>query len=126
MLFKLFCQDEKVPAQVARKMEEFAETESFFSYISSPVFAIITNPKHHLLIPIKENAEAESEKFAIVILKHLAKDLETQLMESVCAKAEETIQAFLEITKASMTPELIQKFGDIPISINYSIIVLPL
>ena len=78
------------------------------------------------MIPIKENAEGESEKFAIVILKHLAKDLETQSVESVCVKAEETIQALLQMTKASMTPELIQKFGDIPISINCSIIVLPL
>lgn len=50
-----------------------------------------------------------------VILKQLASDLETQSLESVCAQAEETIQAFLEATKASMTPELIEKFGDIPI-----------
>ena len=105
--FKLFCRDEKISAQAAKKMQEFAETESFFSYVSSPVFAIVTNPKHKLLIPTRENAESESEKFAVVILKNLAEDLETQSIESVCAKAEETIQAFMEATKASMTPELI-------------------
>ena len=96
-------------------MQEFADTESFSSYITSPVFAVVTNPKHHLLIPTRDNAEAESEKFAVVILKNLAEDLETQSVESVCAKAEETIQVFLEATKATMTPELIEKFGDIPI-----------
>lgn len=113
--FKFFCKDEEVSAQVAKKMQQFAETESFFSYVSSPVFAIVTNPKHKLLIPTRDNAEAESENFAVVILKQLASDLETQSAESVCAQAEETIQAFLEATKASMTPELIEKFGDIPI-----------
>lgn len=113
--FKLFCRDEEVSASSAKKMQEFAETESFFSYVSSPVFAIVTNPKHKLLIPTRENAESESEKFAVVILKQLASDLETQSVESVCAQAEETIQAFLEATKASMTPELIEKIGDIPI-----------
>ena len=41
--------------------------------------------------------------------------LETQSIESVCAKAEEIIQAFLEATETSMAPELIEKFGDMPI-----------
>ena len=105
--FKLFCQKEKVSPKIARKMQEFADTKSFLNYIANHVLAIITNPKQKLLIPTKEDVKVESENFAVVILKNLAENLKTQSVE--------TMQAFLKAAKESMTPELIEEFGNIPI-----------
>lgn len=113
--FRLFCRDEEVSPEVARKMQEFADTESFFSYITIPVFAVVTNPKQKLVIPTKENAEVRSENFAVIILKKLAKDLETQSVESVCTQAEKDMAVFMNLIEANMTPELTEKFGDISI-----------
>ncbi|NJN09624.1 MAG: hypothetical protein HC815_17205 [Richelia sp. RM1_1_1] len=113
--FKQFCEMEEVSEEVAGKLKDFAQTKSFISYVTSPVFAITANPEYTLQIPTREKAKDESEKFGLVILKNLVEDLETQSVESVCIKAEEIMQTFLEMNDAQIADEISQLFGDIPI-----------
>ncbi len=113
--FKQFCEMEKVSEEVAGKLKDFAQTKSFISYVSNPVFAIAANPKYILQIPTREKAKDDSEKFSLVILKNLVEDLETESVESVCSKADEIMQDFLEMNDAQIADEISQVFGDIPI-----------
>lgn len=113
--FKQFCEEEKVSAQVAGKIKEFVETKSFLSYIFNPIFGIVTNPKYTLQIPTRENADGASQNFALVILKNLVEDLETQSVESIAAKTDEIMENFQEMTEEKMAHDLNQILGDITI-----------
>lgn len=53
---------------------------------------IATNPSCNLQIPTKDKAQDKSEKFALVILRDLVRDLKTQSVETVCARADGTMQ----------------------------------
>lgn len=66
-------------------------------------------------IPIRENADGASQNFALVILKNLVEDLETQSVESIAAKTDEIMENFQEMTEEKMAHDLNQILGDITI-----------
>lgn len=111
--FEQFCEQENISRDLAQKVQDFSKTDSFLHYIFNPIFAIATNPSYNLQIPTRDKAKDESEKFALVILRDLVKDLETQSVESVCARADGTMQNFQEMTQAKMSSDIGQIFEGI-------------
>lgn len=104
--FKQFCQITEVSGEVAKKLKAFAQTKSFASYISNPIFTMKLNPEYKLKMPTKKESKKESERFGLVILKNLVKELETQSVESIATEADEIMQAFEEIAKEMVANDL--------------------
>jgi hypothetical protein len=104
--FKQFCEMVEVSQEVREKLQSFARTKSFASYISNPIFTMKLDPEYKLRMPTKEEANKESERFGLVILKNLVKELGTQSVESIAAEADEIMQAFEEIAKGMAANDL--------------------
>lgn len=112
--FKQFCNMTKVSEEVKEKLQAFARTKSFASYISNPIFTITLNPEYKMNMPTKEQAQEYSEKFGLIILKNLVEDLKTQSVESVAAEADEMLENFEEIAdemKAGKFSNLLEEIG---------------
>lgn len=112
--FKQFCGMVEVSGEVREKLQAFARTKSFASYISNPIFTIQLNPEYKLSMPTKEQAQEYSERFGLIILKNLVEELQTQSVESVAAEADEILQNFEKIAddmKAGKFSHLLEEMG---------------
>ena len=114
--FKQFCNMVEVAEEVREKLQAFARTRSFASYISNPIFTITLNPEYKMNLPTKEQAKEYSEKFGLIILKNLVEDLQTQSVESVAAEADEMLENFEKIAddmKAGKFSNLFEEMGGV-------------
>lgn len=97
--FQKFCFEENISQEVAEKLKSFAQTKSFVNYTAISVFAYITNPDVTIYVPSSENAQRYSQDFALTIIKHLAEELESESVESLCLRADEEMRQFQEMNK---------------------------
>lgn len=113
--FQKFCQEENISGELTEKLKTFSKTQSFLNYVFSGIVAVTTNPEYTLQIPSAKESKQHSQNFALTIVRNLVEDLKKESVESLCLRADDEMRQFQEMNKANATPELIEKFGDIPI-----------
>ena len=97
--FQKFCFEENISQEVAEKLKSFGQSKSFINYTATSVFAYINNPDVTIYVPSRENAQHYSQDFALTIIKHLASELESESVESLCLRADEEMRQFQEMNK---------------------------
>lgn len=97
--FQNFCRQKNISQEVAKKLKSFAQTKSFINYTALTVFAITTDPNATVYVPESKNAQHYSHKFALTIIKHLAEELESESVESLCLRSDDEMRQFKEMNK---------------------------
>ncbi|MEM1394947.1 MAG: hypothetical protein AAF757_24685 [Cyanobacteria bacterium P01_D01_bin.116] len=112
--FKQFCEMVEVSTEVREKLQAFARTRSFASYISNPIFTITLNPEYKMNMPTREQASEYSQRYGLIILKNLVEELQTQSVESIASEADEILDNFEQIAddmKAGKFGNLLEEMG---------------